>query len=338
MTERINLPRPPVPPAPPVAAPAERNGFNLKAIPGAVGAIAADVLGGVRDAPGAIALGAAQAVNEAVDIAEGVGQWVEDNLGTGGVEVSMQGIRMLSAEELQAKRKAGDDLSSVLNVPTAEWMQPDTVTGGLVEGVAQFLTGFGAASKVLKGTKIAAGLGQWGTSMAAGAMADAAVFDEHAQRLSNLIQSSPELANPVTEYLAADPTDSMAEGRFKNAIEGLGLGVMAHGLGMAVGAVRRFAQARGVDAADEVARRTANAKAQASEAGYKPPPPDQGPDLSPLGDPKAPRVKVAEVSDEQAAGWLSVAGETEGKAININLARLDTPDDIKEAISKTAKI
>ena len=37
--------------------------------------------------------------------------------------------------------------------------------------------------------------------------------------LSNLVQNTP-LANPVTEYLAASPDDSVARGKFKNAVEG----------------------------------------------------------------------------------------------------------------------
>ena len=51
----------------------------------------------------------------------------------------------------------------------------------------------------------------------------AIAFDPHAERLSNLIQSSPALANPVNAYLAAKPDDSAAVGRMKNALESLGM-------------------------------------------------------------------------------------------------------------------
>lgn len=48
-------------------------------------------------------------------------------------------------------------------------------------------------------------------------------FDPEDPILSNLIQQYPELQNPLTEYLATDPTDSEAMNRFRLAAEGLGL-------------------------------------------------------------------------------------------------------------------
>ena len=62
--------------------------------------------------------------------------------------------------------------------------------------------------------------------MAAGVIADATVFDPHEQRLANLVQKYPRLKNPITEYLASDPNDSAAEGRLKNALEGLVFGAV----------------------------------------------------------------------------------------------------------------
>jgi len=133
----------------------------------------------------------------------------------------------------------GDDLTEDSFIELGE---PRTVTGGLVRGVSQFLSGFLPA---MKGAK-AAGLATKGakgvaTAMGAGAVADAIVFDPHEDRLSNLVEQFPEeLQNPVTGYLAADPDDSDAEGRFKNAIEGLALGALAEGF---------FAAAKGIKAA-----------------------------------------------------------------------------------------
>ncbi|MEL6922279.1 MAG: hypothetical protein AAFO77_14925, partial [Pseudomonadota bacterium] len=69
-------------------------------------------------------------------------------------------------------------------------------------------------------------VGQTGTYMAAGAIADATVFDPHEQRLANLVQRYPQLRNPVTEFLASDPSDTAAEGRLKNALEGLLFGAV----------------------------------------------------------------------------------------------------------------
>jgi hypothetical protein len=217
-------------------------------------AVAADIGKGLVETPRAVYRGAVGAVNEALDLADAAGQWVESATGMGGLEVGADGVRMLSAEKLAAKRAAGEDVASKMRLPQVE--APESVTGGIVAGATQFLTGFAAAGAALKGTKAAAALGQWGTSMAAGAAADAVVFDEHQERLSNLIEQYPALKNPVTDYLKADPTDTVAEGRFKNALEGLGLGVVTHGMGLAVGAVRKAMQARGIEADAALKART----------------------------------------------------------------------------------
>lgn len=135
-----------------------------------------------------------------------------------------------------------------------------SVSGSLVEGAAQFASGFipvagwlGRAGKIGRlldvtfegeeALRKAAGIARVtddlagaaglvrkanatkiGRGLLAGAITDFSVFDGHTNRLSNLIQDYPALANPVTEFLASKPGDSQLEGRFKGALEGLGLG------------------------------------------------------------------------------------------------------------------
>lgn len=105
-------------------------------------------------------------------------------------------------------------------IKTKTWL------GSLVNGLTQFSLAFipfaGVAGRIGKALEF----GKLGTSalrIGAGAAADFTAFNEHQERLSNLIQEFPALQNPVTEYLAAKPGDNWAEGRLKNAIEGLGL-------------------------------------------------------------------------------------------------------------------
>lgn len=96
-------------------------------------------------------------------------------------------------------------------------------------GVAQIVTGLIGAGKIMGPFKAlqtmrqsgAAGLAAFEIGKAA--TASAIVLDPHEERLSNLIEDVPALRNPVTDYLAADPSDSAAEGRFKNALESIGL-------------------------------------------------------------------------------------------------------------------
>lgn len=155
-----------------------------------------------------------------------------------GVEGAIQGIYDL------ADYATGDDLLPDYNERFLGRSQ--TFVGGLGEGVTQFLTGFipvagvagriGALTKVGKAGKKALNLKGYA---AAGAVADFSVFQAQEQRLSNLIQAFPSLANPVNEYLAADDSDGELEGRFKNTIEGLGIGGLTDSLFMGVKALKR---------------------------------------------------------------------------------------------------
>jgi len=95
-----------------------------------------------------------------------------------------------------------------------------------VHGVTQFLVGFLPTSRALKFIKPLKKMGTLARGMIAGGIADFAVFAPNEERLSNLIQSFPELQNPITEYLQAHPDDSAAEGRLKNVLEGLLLGAL----------------------------------------------------------------------------------------------------------------
>lgn len=120
----------------------------------------------------------------------------------------------------------------------------ETVAGGLVEGVTQFLVPFGA---IAKGAKAASSIGRFGKQftklnkqgkevlnwkgvLAAESATDFVAFDAQEQRLSNLINQFPSLRNPITEFLEAKDDDGELEGRFKNSLEGLGLTGVATGL------------------------------------------------------------------------------------------------------------
>jgi len=102
---------------------------------------------------------------------------------------------------------------------------PDTVIGGLVEGITQLGVGMLGVGKVLKLGK----MGAMGKALTQGAVADAIFFDANEARLGNFIQNGPEwLRNPLTEFVAgvtaAKESDNELEGRFKNALEGLLIG------------------------------------------------------------------------------------------------------------------
>ena len=106
-----------------------------------------------------------------------------------------------------------------------EDLNDESVYNALAAGITQFSVGMLGAGKLMAPIKIA----QRGMKAKAafevtrGAIAGAVVIDPHEERLSNLVEEFPALSSPVTRYLAADPSDSDAEGRLKNALEGIGM-------------------------------------------------------------------------------------------------------------------
>ena len=183
-----------------------------------------------------------------------------------GVEGAVQGVYNL------ADWVTGDEL--LPDYDKRFFGRSNTIAGGLVEGVAQFLTGFvpiaGQLGRVGTFTKLSGKVGaktalklarkskdlspteirklkalqrlgkskkeKIATGVAAGAAADFLVFDAQEQRLSNLINMNESLRNPVTEYLASKGEDEgEIEGRFKNVIEGL---FLEAGIGGSIGFVK----------------------------------------------------------------------------------------------------
>lgn len=128
---------------------------------------------------------------------------------------------------------------------------PDTTVNGIISTIGQFVVPFAGAGKAMGaaklGTNVAASFpkaAKIARPMIQGAIADFSAFDGHEARLSNLIESVPALQNPVSEYLAASEDDSELEGRFKNAVEGLGVGAAADGLFKCLSAVKAARKAR----------------------------------------------------------------------------------------------
>jgi len=105
----------------------------------------------------------------------------------------------------------------------------ESIGGRLIEGGVQFGLGYvfgGKALDAVKWAKSGNKLNDFGRAMAQGAIGDFISFTGEQERLSNtLIEiDNPIVNNAVTQYLAADPDDGDIEGRFKNLLEGAGLG------------------------------------------------------------------------------------------------------------------
>jgi len=149
-------------------------------------------------------------------------QWLGENL--------YETANAVYGEELIDPKETAKSISLFKDVANTlpEVERSDALGPQLVRGASQFIAGMIPVTKALRAMGAAR---TWKTAMTAGAVTDAVGFDPHEARVSDLINNmTPSLRNPITDYLAADPNDSNAEGRMKNAIEGLGLGVMADGL------------------------------------------------------------------------------------------------------------
>lgn len=239
--------------------------------------IVRDVGLGIAEAPGQVVGGILDAYEGALSGVASFDQWASEKLGLPKLQLFDRDgnldIRLMSAED------AGE-----ADVMLPEVGEPDTVTGGLVRGVSQFLAGFAVGAKAIGGLKGATATATGFRGTGAAAVSDFAAFDGHEQRLSDLIQSVPALQNPVTEYLASDMEDSELEGRLKNVMEGALSDAAIAGL---VTAVRSIRQARTVleftgagsyrEAAEQLAREPELGRFAAPDVGAL-----RGSDLPPI--------------------------------------------------------
>lgn len=132
---------------------------------------------------------------------------------------------------------------TVFNYRFATPQLPEVQTKGtpakVGRSIVQFVAPFTAALKGLQAAKAVSGTVKAAT---AGAATDFVAFDPHEQRLSNLILDTFENTqdNPVLNYLAASDNDTWYEGRMKNMLEGLGIGVALDGTIQGIKATKAY--------------------------------------------------------------------------------------------------
>ena len=280
------------------------------------------IVGGVRDA-----------FQSTIDLVDELQSWMGKNTGDvfGGrlaydEKGNLKALGRKDFEEMQAKK----DKPTSFQLPAID--KPKSVTGVMVHDTAQFLTGFIGAGKFVKGAGYAA-------DAAKGAIAAFTAFDGQEKRLSNLIEEHPALRNPVTEFLSANPDDTKLEGRFKNALEGLGLGIVADGMITGLKAIR----------ASRIARTEARAMAQG------------GAESAIEGAEAVAKIKPAPITQEELDAFFG--GNESGKffktlksaedtkltasirdanakpnadTVEINFNRIKAPDDVKKMIQDMA--
>ena len=116
----------------------------------------------------------------------------------------------------------------------------ESMSASFIEGGVQFLIGFKGVDKAIKGYKAYRGIdvaqeaskfSKFASASGKGAVGDFIAFDEDTGRFTDVVtEFFPSVGNTWLGYLQSDEDDEWYEARFKNALEGLGLGAFAEGL------------------------------------------------------------------------------------------------------------
>jgi hypothetical protein len=220
-----------------------------------------------------------------------------------------------------AQQIAAGDVGS--GIPESE-LQAHSTAEAMATSVSQFLTGFVGYGKLLKVVGTGGKLFTVAKNFAQSALTSATVFDPLDDRLSNLIEAHPSLHNPITAYLAADPKDSKAEGRLKNALEDIALGAVTGPL-LHVLSGRKVAQAILEKSGPEAAAKHLDGVAETLHA---------APEL-----PKEPRVYTKGLLSDEAKEKL-IADVTAPKpdvvlsSKDFNYSKMDSPDGVKQVMDE----
>ena len=239
-----------------------------------------------------------------------------------------------------------DPVFGKVGTPDAMLGSRESIAGGMVQGVSQFVTGFVTMGKLLAPLKAGAGVSTGGkmlsvTTQSAGS--GFISFDPQEPRLSDFIQTFPTLANPVADYLASDPADGEVEGRFKSALEEVFVGMALEPVFKIVKALRdtRRLRAEGKIAEAEKLYNELAEELDESLNVTKEAPQAELP-LKPKAEPAAPKIEPVEEVIEgfrptdigQINRGLDLAKMTaddfEPDASNwLNWNKYDSPDDYK---------
>lgn len=147
-------------------------------------------------------------------------------------------------------------------------VEANKTTGGqIARTLVQFVIPYLGAAKALKAVQITKNAVS--TGLVAGAITDGTVFDPQEKRLSNMVldmtDNDPVFGKAVFDYLKADPSDSNAEGRFKNMLEGGVLGTTLEGLFKAVRMTKAHFTAKGQEPAEAVQAAGAASRKEVAE-------------------------------------------------------------------------
>jgi len=337
------------PPKPPEAAPSTTVGQKAAAV-------GKDIGMGIIQSPRAAFKGTRDAFQSMIDLSKEAVDFAGEHLPAPPTDVT--------ARSEARKAEVGNEPQNFGELPAGR--KPESVTGGIEKNIVQFVMSLRSAGSQLK----ALGLPE-ASSFVASRAATALKgfvgmfegFDGSQQNLSNLVQSSPTLANPVSAFLATKPDDADAVNRLKSAVEGTiggqlvdafvsGLRFLrsanvakaavedAHGLaegnadlGEDIGppskAMTELGDVAAKDDAPLVSARFNNAQTKIADQEFTAEGIEPG-QVQKMGEPAAP----GEVAGPESPG--ATEAQTKEPGVYVNFAKIDGPDDIKRAMSEMA--
>lgn len=287
--------------APDAASPPAAAAPPAKTIGQKIGAIGGDVIKGATEALPQAVGGVSDFVHQTFTAAGELADWLNENVADLRVPIPKTGVGAI--DELLA------DPARAIAGQKNEVAPAQSVTGGIVREAARFLTGF----------KFAKGLvGGGGGGIPAGALTDFVAQDPDAPRLADLWNKLGLPGNALTDYLASDPSDNDVEKRFKNALEGAGIGALTEGI------LRGARYVRSKWLASKTAAAGADDALAAAKAQYGEIVPER--DFIILGDPQAPAVQVSKAPEPAALAAARRSGKL--AAGMKEAADLQVPDDV----------
>jgi hypothetical protein len=158
--------------------------------------------------------------------------------------ISGQERQDFKAANLYSMLKLGDIAEDVLYTGVdaqAAGMQ-ETLAGSMTHGVTQFLSGYALLGGV-KTAQTAGYAAQASLAAVKGAAVDFTAFDAHEARASDMMIELGMEAEWL-RYLAVDENDTVLEGKIKNAVEGMGLGVLAEGIFLGLRSTKSYVTAK----------------------------------------------------------------------------------------------
>ncbi len=214
------------------------------------------------------------------------------------------------------KLKTGVDLKPYV---LPEVKEPTNLPLSMTRDVAGFMIPYAGLSRYYKAGKAAQTMaGKIGQAAVKGSVAEQFAFNPDEERLSNLVQKYPNLQNPVTEYLQANPNDPIAEKRFKMALEGTGIAIPLDVLFRGFSKIRKRGKPQ-----DEVVE--VKPEEQIGE--------------KPISSDTIDVTSTVEQAKQQVNPQIqpSIKTDTDSFAGNINLNKIDSPEGVKNVIRDTAK-